>query len=62
MRALREASIPAHRRVEAFDGAAEVVVRSADGRPVPLQVDGDHVADDDEVRVTVRPGALRVVA
>ncbi len=27
-------------------------VRSVDGRPVPWQVDGDHVADDDEVRVT----------
>jgi diacylglycerol kinase family enzyme len=62
VRALSDASIPDHRRVEAFDSASEVVIRSADGRPVPWQVDGDHVADDDEVRVTVRPGALRVVA
>jgi hypothetical protein len=29
---------------------------------VPWQVDGDHVTDDDEVRVTVEPGALRIVA
>jgi len=62
VRALTEASIPAHRRVESFDAAREVVIRSADGRPVPWQVDGDHVADDDVVRVTVRPGALRVVS
>jgi diacylglycerol kinase family enzyme len=62
VRALTEASIPGHRRVKAFDGAHEVVIRSADGRPIPWQVDGDHVADDDEVRVGVRPGALRIVA
>ena len=61
-RALSTAAMPDHRRVEAFEGAHEVVVRSADGRPVPWQVDGDHVADDDEMRVSVEPGALRIVA
>jgi diacylglycerol kinase family enzyme len=61
-RALSSARMPDHRRVEAFNGAQEVVIRSADGRPVPWQVDGDHVADDDEVRVTVEPGALSVIA
>src|SRR5919112_2040276 len=61
-RALSDATIPKHRRVEAFEGAHEVVIRSGDGRPVPWQVDGDHVGDDDEVRVTVDPGALRIVA
>jgi hypothetical protein len=54
--------MPAHRRVEEFGGAHEVVIRSGDGRPVPWQVDGDHVADDEEVRVSVEPGALRVIA
>jgi diacylglycerol kinase family enzyme len=61
-RALTSADMPAHRRVESFVGAHSIVVRSADGRPVPWQVDGDHVADDDEVRVTVEPGGLQVVA
>ncbi|MGH2969557.1 MAG: diacylglycerol/lipid kinase family protein [Solirubrobacteraceae bacterium] len=61
-RALSSAAMPSHRRVEAFDRAHDVVIRSADGRPVPWQVDGDHVADEDEVRVTVEPSALRVVA
>jgi len=62
VRALSDAAIPGHRRVAAFTGAHEVVVRSADGRPLPWHVDGDHVADDDEVRVMVEPGALGVVA
>ena len=62
VRALSTAAMPDHRRVEAFEGAREVVVRSADGRPLPFQVDGDHVGDDAEVRVAVEPGALRVVA
>jgi len=62
VRALSTADMTRHRRVTAFDDASEVVVRSADGRPIPWQVDGDHVADDDEVRVSVEPGALRVVA
>ena len=61
-RALSTAPMPGHRRVEAFEGAREVVIRSGDGRPVPWQVDGDHVADDEEVRGTVEPGALRIVA
>ena len=61
-RALTSAAMPDHRRVESFTGAHEIVVRSADGRPVPWQVDGDHVADDDEVRISIEPGALRVVA
>jgi diacylglycerol kinase family enzyme len=61
-RALSSAAMPRHRRVKAFEGAHEVVVRSSDGRPVPWQVDGDHVADDDEMRVSAEPGALRIVA
>src|SRR5919112_3595614 len=40
VRALSDAAIPEHRRVEAFDAASEVVICSADGRPVPWQVDG----------------------
>ena len=61
-RALSTAAIPDHRRVEAFEGAREVVIRSRDGRPVPWQVDGDHVGDDEEVRVTVDAGTLQIVA
>jgi diacylglycerol kinase family enzyme len=40
----------------------DAVVRSLDGRPVPLEVDGDHIGDVTEARFSVRPGALTVVA
>ena len=39
----------------------ELVVRSADGRPVPLQVDGDYIGEEAEARFVVEPGALRIV-
>ena len=39
-----------------------LVCRSADGRPVPLQVDGDHIGDVVEARYEVVPGGLAVVA
>src|SRR5919202_6106768 len=42
------ARIARHRRVEAFTGVHAATVRSLDGRALPLQVDGDHVADDVE--------------
>jgi diacylglycerol kinase family enzyme len=62
VRALSSAAIPRHRRVESFTGAHSLTVRSLDGRPVPWQVDGDHVGDDVEIALSVEPGALRVVA
>ena len=46
----------------AFSGVHEVRVRSLDGRPVPVQVDGDHISDEVEVRFTVEPKALRIVS
>jgi diacylglycerol kinase family enzyme len=56
------ARIARHAKVEAFAGVDEVTARSIDGRPVPLQVDGDHIGDAEEATFTVEPGALRVVA
>jgi diacylglycerol kinase family enzyme len=51
-----------HRRVFAFEGQTEVTCVSADGRPIPLQVDGDHIGDTVEARYEVLPGALAVVS
>jgi diacylglycerol kinase family enzyme len=51
-----------HRRVEPFAGVHDVAVRSLDGRPVPFQVDGDHIGDAEEATFTVEPGALQVVS
>ena len=37
---------PSHRRVDAFGGVQRgCVVRSTDDRPIPLQVDGDHIGE-----------------
>jgi diacylglycerol kinase family enzyme len=51
-----------HRQVSAFRTAGEVRIVSADGREVPLQVDGDHIGDAAEAVFGVRPGALAIVA
>ncbi len=56
------AKIERHRQVTAFRGVDRVLVRSADGRPVPVQVDGDFVGAYDEAEFRAHPRALRVVA
>ena len=56
------ARIAKHRGVDAFGAFGEAVVRSTDGRAIPIQVDGDHIGDELEARFSVIPGALRVVA
>src|SRR5205814_1258496 len=56
----KRAELTRHRRIEAFGPLAGFTVRSADGRPLPLQVDGDHIADVEVAEYSVRPGALTV--
>ncbi len=56
------ARIAAHKRIDAFGAFHEAVVRSTDGRTIPIQVDGDHILDETEARFSVAPGALHVVA
>jgi diacylglycerol kinase family enzyme len=56
------ARIAKHRGIEAFAGAREIAVRSTDGRPIPVHVDGDHIFDTLEASFTITPGALRVVS
>jgi len=51
-----------HKRVAGWSRAPEAVIRSLDGRAVPLEVDGDHVGDITEARFSVAPRALTVVA
>jgi diacylglycerol kinase family enzyme len=58
----RRAEVGHHRRVHPFAHVHEVCVRSVDGRPVPIQVDGDHISDEVEARFRVEPKALRVVS
>jgi diacylglycerol kinase family enzyme len=56
------ARIARHRAITAFPGVTEAVVRSTDGRPIPVHVDGDHVEDTLEARFGIRPAALQVVS
>jgi diacylglycerol kinase family enzyme len=56
------ARIAKHRGVDAFGAFGEAVVRSTDGRAIPIQVDGDHIGDELEARFSVSAGALHVVA
>ena len=46
----------------AFSGVTELVVRSADERPLPLQVDGDYLGEVQEARYSIVPQALSVIA
>jgi diacylglycerol kinase family enzyme len=56
------ARIAKHRGIDAFGAFGEAVVRSTDGRPIPIQVDGDHIGDELEARFSIAPHALNVVA
>jgi diacylglycerol kinase family enzyme len=56
------ARIAKHPGIAAFAGIRSATVRSVDGRPVPLQVDGDHMSDETVAELSVGPGALRVVS
>ncbi len=57
----KRVAVAKHRQVEPFSGVQEVRVRSLDGRPLPVHVDGDHISDEVEVRFAVEPQALRVI-
>jgi diacylglycerol kinase family enzyme len=57
----RRLRIARHRRVHAWNGQTGARCVSADGRKVPLQVDGDYIGDTAEARYEVLPGALTVV-
>jgi diacylglycerol kinase family enzyme len=56
------ARIAQHRGIAALTGVREATIRSIDGRPVPVQVDGDHMSDETVAELSVSPGALRVVS
>ena len=55
------ARIVRHRHVSSFPELTELTVQSADGRPLPLQVDGDYIGEVDEARYSIMPRALNVV-
>ena len=57
-----------HRQIDEFDDVTEAMVRSISmdeddqPRPFPVQVDGDYLGEYTELRFSVDPGALTIVA
>ena len=58
----KRARVTDHRRVTGFAGFTEMQVRSADERPLPLQVDGDYIGDVAQAHFSVLPQSLLIVA
>ncbi len=56
------ARVTGHRHVTGLPTTDELTVSSADGRPLPLQVDGDYLGEVNEARYSILPGALNVVS
>jgi diacylglycerol kinase family enzyme len=58
----KRARLARHRQVRAFSGVESLRVRSLDGRPLPLQVDGDYIGEVDEALFAVEPRGIAVVS
>ena len=58
----RRARLVGHRQVVGLPDLTEMTVQSADGRNLPLQVDGDYLGDVAEARYSILPNALTVVS
>lgn len=56
------ARVSDNRAVDALAGLTELTVTSSDGRPLPLQVDGDFAGTVHEAVYGIEPGALAVVS
>jgi diacylglycerol kinase family enzyme len=57
----RRARVLRHRQVSPLAELSELTVNSADGRPLPLQADGDYLGEVTEARYSVLPDALQIV-
>jgi diacylglycerol kinase family enzyme len=58
----RRARLSRHRQISSFRDARELTVSTADGKPLPLQVDGDYLGEVSEARYSILPQALSVVS
>ena len=52
--------VVSHRQVRGFARVAHAGVASVDGRPLPVEVDGEYVGEVDSVRYGIAPGRLAV--
>ncbi len=58
----RRARVSAHRQIVTLPELSELTVRSADGQPLPLQVDGDYIGEVEQASYGVLPAELSVVS
>jgi diacylglycerol kinase family enzyme len=58
----RHAQLAEHRHITPFSGLTELSIESADGKPLPLQVDGDYLGEVARADYSIRPRALSVVS
>lgn len=58
----RRARLAQHAQVTPLRASLELSVRSSDGQPLPLQVDGDYLGEVMEARYSVLPSELNVVS
>src|SRR6202007_3196239 len=58
----RHARVTRNRRITGVADATDMIVTSADERPLPVQVDGDDLGEVGEARFSVLPAALNVVS
>ena len=58
----RRARLARHRQISSFRDITALTVRSADERPLPLQVDGDYLGEVREANYSILPRALNVIA
>jgi diacylglycerol kinase family enzyme len=56
------ARVAGHRQITGLRDASGLTVRSADDRPLPLQVDGDYLGEVTEARYSIMPAALNVIS
>jgi diacylglycerol kinase family enzyme len=57
----RASVVSRHRQVQPLHGVTEALVETIDGRPLPVQVDGDYIGRESSIRYEVAPQALTVV-
>jgi diacylglycerol kinase family enzyme len=58
----KRARVTGHRQISPLNRLRELTVRTADERPLPLQVDGDFLGEVSEARYSIRPDALTVIS
>jgi diacylglycerol kinase family enzyme len=58
----KRARLGRHQHVHPFTSLTRVSVRSLDGRPLPLQVDGDYIGEVQEAEFGVTPKGILVVS